>query len=127
MIVITVKESSFLIAVHLIVGGVKIQDQLLRRLFERSDKVVHYHFVNPERRLPIRPVLKPAERRTAGQVLISVNRRLNRYVSPQRLVIVEVFITAPDRVNTLPKQTQQIMPTTVEPPRISHRRRNHLG
>jgi hypothetical protein len=40
-VVITVKESPFLLAVQRVIGGVKVQDQKPRRLLRRAEKGAH--------------------------------------------------------------------------------------
>ena len=80
VIVVAVEEPAFLLAVYLIVGRIEVQYQLLRRSFERGNELFDHNPVHPPCRLPIRPVLPPAQRRTARQLLIAIQRRLNRQV-----------------------------------------------
>src|SRR3989339_1818431 len=73
MIVITMKKSAFLFAVHRIVRGIKIQYQLFRSLLERGDKLFYQQSRYPNGCLTIRAVLPSTQSRGAGQILVRFN------------------------------------------------------
>lgn len=96
------KEAAFLVTVYPVIGGIKIQDQLLRCFFKRSDELLDYHFMHPNSGFPVCPVLPPTQGRTAGQFLGAPQRRLDGQIKTQALVVVEVFITQCQCIDSLP-------------------------
>ena len=61
VVVVTVEETAFLIAVQRRVGGVEVQDQPAGRLVVGFDKLLEQHLVDRHRRLTIGPLLQPAK------------------------------------------------------------------
>jgi len=53
MIVIAMKESLLLIAMYRIIGGVKVQNQLIRRCRIRSDECLDEYLGNSGQRLAV--------------------------------------------------------------------------
>ncbi len=76
----TVEEATVLFAVHRIVGGIKVQNEFLRRPFERSNELLEKRFVQLPGCVTIRPVLETTQGRGTGQTLIPFHRRLQCYV-----------------------------------------------
>ena len=62
-IVITMEEAPFLQAVHPVVGGIKVENQLFGWLGKGCDELLHQHMVNGDRRLTAHTVLQTAQGR----------------------------------------------------------------
>ena len=60
VVVITMKEPAFLFAMNDIVSGIKVQNQFLRRFFERGNELLDDDFVHAPGGLAVDPVLPPA-------------------------------------------------------------------
>jgi hypothetical protein len=102
--VITMVMPPLLVAMDAIISRIEIEDQLRWRLGKGGDEVVQQHAVKSERRLPVGPLLEPAERRVAGQGRVALQRGLPHQIMPQRPVVVEILIPLRDPVDTLPQQ-----------------------
>ncbi len=66
MVIITVKESLFLIAMHPIIGRVKIKYQLIRHLIIRGNEFFHKNLCNLSRRL-LRSILFSSLHKVGGE------------------------------------------------------------
>jgi hypothetical protein len=108
----TVKEPAFLFTVRRVIGGIKIQYQLLRWPLIRVDKLIDQDLMQTSGDVPIGAVLKTAQGRRAGQKPITFHRRLQRHIPRQRLMIVQIFITQSNCIQPLPDQTAHIMIAT---------------
>lgn len=67
--IVAVKVAAFLLAMHAVIGGVEIQDQLGGRRGKGSDELLHQHLVESDRRRAVHALLEPAKRGVAGQRL----------------------------------------------------------
>ncbi len=56
VIVVTMEETAFLVTVNPVIGGIEVQNQLLRCAFERSDKLIHHDPMNGHGRIPVSAV-----------------------------------------------------------------------
>ena len=82
----------------------------------RGHELLEQHFVNRPSRLPVGPLLQPAQRRRAGQCLHSVGRRLQRQVVAQLPVVVEIRMAQCQCVDALTEQfTQAVLATGLTP------------
>ena len=106
MVVVAMEEASLLHAVHPVIGGVEIQDQLARHFPERGNELLQHHFVYGEQRFPVGAVLQAAEGGLTGQRREAVHRRLDRRVMTQCLVVIEIFIAQAKAVDPLLQQAQ---------------------
>ena len=100
--IVAVEEAAQLVPMHRIVGGVEIQDQGRRRGVVRGDKLRQQFFMHPPHQRAVRPLFKPAQSRTAAQRLLFIDRGLKGDIVAQRVVIVQVLITAGQAINPLP-------------------------
>ena len=89
------EEAPVLMAVHRVVGRVEVNHQLARRAPVRGDELLHQDLVNRYRPLP----LEPAQRRGAGQRLVSLTRRLHHLIVAKRIVVVQIFVARRHRVH----------------------------
>ena len=100
MIVIAVKESSFLIAVDAVVGGVEVENQMSRRRRVGGDELIDQDFGDLDERLSIEPILQSAQgrRRGEGRALLGrfADGDLQAGIDAKLLMIVEVFISEGD-------------------------------
>ena len=62
-LVIAMKESSFLLAVDRIVGGIEIECDFLRWFIVRIEKLIHQHLLQFDEGLSIDSILEPTKRR----------------------------------------------------------------
>ena len=99
--VATVEVGALLPAMHPIIRGVEIEDQLGGRRAERRDELIHQNPVQRPGGGAIRAVLQAAECRTRSQRLDLFDRRLPDRIQPQGVVIVEVFVTVTQAVDAL--------------------------
>lgn len=90
MVVVTMEKTPFLVTMHRVVGGVEVENQFLGWSIKGGDEALHQHPVDRPRRPPIGPVLKPAQRRRAGQRPVALNRRLQGQVVAQRIMVVQI-------------------------------------
>ncbi len=95
------EEAPVLMAVHRVVGRVEVNHQLARRAPVRGDELLHQDLVNRHRPLPLGPALEPAQRRGAGQRLVSLTRRLHHLIVAKRIVVVQIFVARRHRVHPL--------------------------
>ena len=72
MIVVAVEESPFLMAVDGVVGGVEVEDQVLRRLGMGGDELIDKDLGSTDQGLTLDAVLEPAEGRGRGQGHVGV-------------------------------------------------------
>ena len=76
VVVVAVEEAGFLRAVNRVVGGIAVQNQLLRRLVEGGAELLHEHTRHPGQAGPAGAVLQAAERRGAGPPRRIARRRV---------------------------------------------------
>ena len=62
MIIMSVKEPSFLLAVNGIVSGVEVEDQMLGRLRMGRDELIDEDFTDANEGLALDAILQPTER-----------------------------------------------------------------
>ena len=67
MIVVAVEEAALLLAVHGVVGGVEVEDQVLGRLGMGGDELIDQDLGDADQGLAVDAVLQPAEGRRRGQ------------------------------------------------------------
>jgi hypothetical protein len=127
VVVIAVEEAPLLFAVHRIVGGIEVQDQLLGWPAERGDEPVDQHGVQLPGRLPVGTVLPPAQGRGTGQIRVAAHGRLDRQVAAQAGMIVEVLIAQGQGVDPLAQQTQGIVVAAGLAARIDQRAGHGFG
>lgn len=107
MVVVAVKEAAFLLSMHPVIGGIKIQDEFLRCLIKGGDKDLHEQVVHLPGRFPIHAVFKSAECGGTAQTPVSIHRGLHGQVVAQSLVIVEIFVAQCETVHALTDQIMQ--------------------
>ena len=93
---------------HPVIRRIEIQDQLLRRCAER----LHQYPVYRNHPGTVRLRLEPAQRRRAHQHRVAVNRRLQRRIVAQLVVIVRILMTRAQGMQPLTKQIQPAVPAT---------------
>ena len=86
-----VEEAALLLAVQRVVGGVKVQHQLLGCGVEAGHELLDQQLAQAHRCGSISPALQAAQRGGTGHFAIHANGRLHRHVQAQRLVVVQVF------------------------------------
>jgi hypothetical protein len=96
-------------AVHAIIRGVKIQNQLFGRRLEAAHELLEEHLMEKPRFFAPGPVFPPAQRRTAAQGLVASGRCLPHHVVAQGVVIIEVLVPKRQAVQALLQQTLQRM------------------
>ena len=101
MIVVAVKEGAGLLAVHRIIGGVKVQYQLIRRLWVRLIETLHQKGADLLEHRGVDPIFEPAQRRRTGQLLIPIDSGLDGWIVSQGVMIDKVFIAQRQSVNSL--------------------------
>jgi hypothetical protein len=109
MIVVAVEEAPLLLTVHRIVCSVEVQDQAFRGTAKRGDELLDEHLVQPPGRGPVGAVLPATQRRGAGQWRVAFNRRLDRQIVAQCLMVVEIFVTECQPVQPLAHHAWQVM------------------
>ena len=67
MIVVAVEEAALLLAVDAVVGGVEVEDQVLRRRRVGGDELVDQDLGDPDQGLAVDAVLQAAEGRRRGE------------------------------------------------------------
>ena len=92
MVVIPMKEATFLLTVYGIVGRIEVENQALGWPTKRRDKLLDQHLVQPPGRCPVGPVLPAAQGRGAGQCRVALDGRLQGQIIPQGLVVIEILI-----------------------------------
>ncbi len=108
---------------HAIIGRIKVEDQLGRRLRKRRDKRLPQHPVHGHRTGPRGAGLEPAERRTGAQRRVPLQRALPHDIPPQRIMIVEILVAQRQSIDALPHQRHLLVHDEARMPRIRHRRR----
>jgi hypothetical protein len=103
--IVAVVVPAFLLAMDAIIRGIEIEDQLRGRRGKGSDELVDEDPVKIHRRLPIAPLLEPAQRRIARQGRVALERRLPRQIRPQLIVIIEILVAVRDPVDALPRKS----------------------
>ncbi len=93
VVVIAVEEPAFLLAMHRIVGGIEVEDQLLGRHLERCDEGLHQGLVDAPRPGPVGGVLETAQRRRAGQHPVTLRRRLQSEIMAKIRMVVDILVT----------------------------------
>src|SRR4030042_975358 len=95
MIVIAVKETLHLIAMHRIVGRVKVQNQLFRRCNMRTDECLDKHLGNSGQCLAVNAVFQTAQGRRRGQRQVPFDAAFREYleqrVFSKALMVVKVL------------------------------------
>lgn len=109
VVVIAVEKPALLVAVHRVVGGVEVEDQLLGRCSMGRDKPLQKNLVYRPRPIPRRRVLEPAQRRRTGQGPVPPSRRLKRNVMAQGPMVVDILETQRQTVNPLAQQGGKVM------------------
>ena len=104
VVVVAAEVTPSLIAMDQIVGGVEVQHQFFRGLLERRDELLDQKVLRRHRRAAIGAVLEPAQGRTGRRRLKLIERRLQRQIVAQSVVIVEVFVTLAQTEHSLPQQ-----------------------
>ena len=79
-VVVTMKETPLLVAVHRIIGGIEVENQLAGWFPVRSDELFYQHPVQGHRCLAVHAVFQPAQGGLAGQHLAPFHGRLNRRI-----------------------------------------------
>ena len=79
-------------AVHPVVGGVKIEDQPLGWIAEGGDKLLHEDCMHGHRTLTIGPFFESAEGWAGGQRGVAVDRSLPEQIVAQGVVVVEILV-----------------------------------
>ena len=69
VVVVTAEVPPLLLAIHRVVGGVEVQDQLVRRSGKRRDELLDQDAVQFDRRRTIGARLEPAQRRARRRTL----------------------------------------------------------
>jgi hypothetical protein len=92
MIVIAVEEAPLLFAVHGIVGGIKVEDELFRSSLKRGNELIHHDRMQVLRRLALSAVLKATKGGGACQGLIALHGCLQEQIDAQPLMIVQILI-----------------------------------
>jgi len=106
VVVIAVEEALLLIAVDWHVSRIEVENQLLRRRFVRSDELADEFALNRPGQLGRGAVLEAAQGRRRGRRFAATERRLQCRIVPPALVVIQVFMTLHDFVNTLSQQIQ---------------------
>ncbi len=109
-----------------IISGVKVQDQLLGNALKAGHELLDEHPRHRPCRVPIRPVFKSTQRWTAGQRITALDHGLPHQIAPQRVVIVEVFVTQGQPVNALAQEVDLAMSDLTGIPRILDHRVQRL-
>ena len=123
-VVVPVEEAALLSAVHGVVGGVEVQDQLgRRRVAERLDEQLDQQPGQLDAGAASDAVLQPAQRRRRRQrtslVGVPFAGRLHQRVDPQAVVVVEVFRPAGDAEHALGEHGPLVV--------LDHRRVTRVG
>src|SRR4051812_44613336 len=96
MIIVAVEESLLLLAVHAVVGGVEVEDQVLGRLGMGGDELIDEGLGELDQCLAIDAILESTERRWRGEGQLGVGGpscgQLQRRVGAEGLVVVEVLV-----------------------------------
>jgi hypothetical protein len=117
------KETSLRLAMHPVIGRIKIQRPLRGRLRKRSDELLDDHLMHRPGPLPVGAVRQPAERRTASQRTVALDGRLPRQIVTQRVVIIEILIALGQPLDALAHPSQHRMFDALGIARI----RQHFG
>ena len=109
MIIVAMKETAFLAAMHCVIGGIKVQDQFFRRGIKGGDEGLHHGLVGGPGPSPIGGPVKAANGRGGGQPPIPSAGGLEGQIIAQGVMIVGVFIAQRHRIHPLAQQRQQSM------------------
>ena len=105
MIVVAVEEAALLLAVDAVVGGVEVEDQMLRRRRVRGDELIDQDLGDLDQGLAVDAVLQAAEGRRRGQRQLRLGGlpggELKHGVDAEVLVVVEVLVPQGDRRDPL--------------------------
>ena len=104
MVVVAMEEAPFLVSMHPVVCGVKIENQFIRCFSVRGDERIEQHLVQANGHLPVNPVFQPAQRGLPAQHGIAFNASLEGKIGSQGLVIVEILIAQSEPIHPLPEQ-----------------------
>lgn len=110
------EEAPLLLAVHGIVGGIEVEDELLRSSRKRGDEPIQDDRVNGHCRGPIGALLESAQRRARSPRRRLPEHRLRCKVVAQPVVIVEVFVALHQPVDPL---AQHLHDTVIDPAGIT--------
>jgi hypothetical protein len=127
MIIITVKKPTHLLPVNRVVCAVKIQNQFFRSTIKGFNKNFHQRRAHIPEHALIRPVLKPAQSRWAGQGCVPIHGALKNRIASQGLMVVQIFVALGDRVNPLPKHIAQAVAATLFASRVNQAIDDALG
>ena len=93
VVVVAMEKAPFLATMHRHVGGVEIEDELLRWCAKGRDKLLDQHPVEGHRGGTIGSMLESAQGRRTRQRRDAIDRGLQRQVVPQLAMVVEIFVT----------------------------------
>lgn len=88
MIIVSMEEPAILVAVHRIIGCIKIQNDLIGSLFVRCNKLLDKQRIQIECRLLLRGVFEPAKCRCRSHLPVGADSRLQNNVFAKLLVII---------------------------------------
>lgn len=127
VVIIAVEEPSFLGPVHRVIGGVKVEHDLLRWAVEGGDEGLQKDLMHRPRPAAVGGVLEPAQSRRAGQRPIALGRRLHGEVVAQGGVVIDVLIAKGDRHHPLAQHVDEAVAhlagLAIIPQPAGHRRR----
>jgi hypothetical protein len=110
---IGIEKSQLLMAISQIIRVIDIQDYALWRFAVGSDKHIDKHFCDPIKVRTRNAVLKPADGRLTGQLLLIIGQSLAGYfhyrVLPQFITVVSILITAGNLENPLLEKLEKLM------------------
>lgn len=101
MVVVAMEKAALLLAVDGVVGGVKIEDQLLERGLEAGQKLHHEHAMEFPRPGPVLGVFHPAQSWRAGQGPVGPHDALQEHVFAQMRRVIEILPARAQSVDTL--------------------------
>ena len=104
VVVIRAEVAALLIAMHQIVGGIEVENQLGRRLLERRDELIDDHAVDGNGASTVGAILEAAQGGAGGGGGVAFERGLQGQVVAQMIVIVEIFVALAQPEHALAQQ-----------------------
>jgi hypothetical protein len=110
------EKPALLMAVHPVVGGVKIEDQPLGRLAEGGDELLHEHLMHGHGTLAVGALFESAEGWAGGERGVAMDGSLPEEIVAEGIVVVEILVALGESEDAL---TQELLPSVGDEGRMS--------
>jgi len=104
VVVVAMEEAVLLIATHGDVSGIEIQDDALRWSLVRGNELINQELMHRPCGLPVAPLLETVQRGYAGESAVAFNRRLQRHITAQMLMVEQIPVAKAESIDSLAQQ-----------------------